>query len=418
MNKNDLKVPLGIEFRPESSASARRLFSQNLIDHVQVSLPAGWEPSTLKTLPPGLPLYVHSTFVNVLGSNDWTALKSAARRLRALRPKAVIDHFGTFIDPDGRKHGVRFDARTGATKSAERQAADNINRWRDLLGCPVYLENIPVSSGVRSYFSTLLSVAKRTAAPCALDLPHLIISFNAAGLSPAEMEQTARAIDPIQVHIGGLSILPGRIEDNHKTISPWLMGTITKLGLKPKLVTIEQSDQLPRRYLEERVRRIQSGRWGVSPDFGARRQTRSEHQFSEDLAKERASAMGISTPQRVPGTHGRSLRTTLLGTVEANYPFVYPLASLRVASKRNTADDVIGTLAHVLQVYKNFGFWYRDARRQRIYLVVSKGLERRILDFDREIEIFRLPKGARNGYNLTTKDKHAVAVFTSTLTGE
>lgn len=381
-------------------------------------MPAGWEPSTLKTLPPGLPLYVHSTFVNVLGSNDWTALKSAARRLRALRPKAVIDHFGTFIDPSGRKHGVRFDARTGASKREERRAADNINRWRDLLGCPVYLENIPVSSGVRSYFSALLRVAERADAPCALDLPHLIISFSAAGLSPAEMGKTARAVNPIQVHIGGLSILPNRIEDNHKTISPWLMETITRLGLKPKLVTIEQSDQLPRRYLEERVRHIQSGRWGVPPDFGAKRRTRSTRQFSEDLAKERASAMGISTHRRIPGTHNRSLGPTLLGTVEENYPFVYPLASLRAASKRSSADEVIATLAHVLQVYKNFGSWYRDARRERIYLVVSKGTERRILDFDREIEISRLPKGARNGYNLTTKDKHAVAVFTSTLTGE
>lgn len=406
------KVPLGIELQPASIDLALKLFSQGLIDHVQISAPSGWSPALLDRLPDGLPLCVHSLFLNVLGDNDWTLLATAAKRIKRLKPLAVVEHFGTSIDAKGAKHAVSFDPSPSKASAQIRLAVSNLKRWKRLLGCPVMLENIPVDRGVQGYFYAYQRVAQAAGTPCSLDLPHLIVSFNASGFSYQSTLDAVARLNPEHVHIGGVQISSDRIEDNHKLISPWLLRVLESARIRPRMITLEQSDQLPSSYVEKNVRLIQHGLWGAVPDLDARRKTRTGAEFSDFLASGRAAAWGVATARRRRPAAGKPFQSRLLGVAESHYSYVYPFASMKQASGEMAVDDAVESLAMILQLSRDFGSWYFDGAGEKVYIRVSRGGASRILDFDGEIEIDQIPKKSHKEYTIRTRDKSEVTVFT------
>lgn len=405
-------VPLGIELQPASIDLALRLYAEGLIDHVQISAPSGWSPSLLYRLPRGLPVCVHSLYLNVLGANDWTLLASAAKRIKRLKPIAVVEHFGTSVDAKGGKHAVSFDPAPSRARAQIRLAISNLKRWKRLLGCPVMLENIPVDGGIQGYLSAYRSTAESASTPCSVDLPHLIVSFNASGLPFKSMLDALKRMNPEHVHIGGVQISPSRIEDNHKLISPWLLAVMETAQVSPRMITLEQSDQLPARYVEKNVRLIQRRRWGATPNLDVRRKTRTGAEFSDFLASGRAEAWGVTTARRDRPCPGAPFKSRHLSAAEANYAYVYPFASMKKASAAMSVDDAVESLAKILQVSSDFGSWYFDGRSEKVYIRVSHGGETRNLDFDEEIEVDRIPKKSRKEYTIRTRDKSEVTVFT------
>lgn len=351
---------------------------------------------------------VHSLYLNVLGENDWTLLAAAAKRIKRLKPLCVVEHFGVSVDSKGAKHAVSFDPDPSKASEQIRLAVSNLKRWKRLLGCPVMLENIPVDRGIQGYLAAYERTADSAGTPCSLDLPHLIVSFNASGLPFNAMLETLKRMNPEHVHIGGVQLSPARIEDNHKLISPWLLGVLAAAGIRPRMITLEQSDQLPARYVERNVRLIQRGLWGAVPDLDARRRTRTGVEFSDFLASGRAAGWGVSTARR---KGGETFKSKVLGVAETNYSYVYPFASMKTASRAMAVDDAVESLAVILQLARNFGSWYHENRGEKVYIRVSRGSETRSLDFDEEIEIAQIPKKSRKEYTIRTRDKGEVTVF-------
>lgn len=403
-------LPLGIELQPNSLELALKLYDEGLIDHVQISAPAAWDCALLSRVPSDLPVIVHSLFLNVLGENDWKLLESAAERIKILRPLAVVEHFGVSIDRSGRKHAVSFDLDSAREAAQIRLAVSNLKRWKRFLGRPVYLENLPFARGIGRYLSAYRRTAEAAGTPCSVDFPHLLVSFNADGRSFQSALGAIADMAPEHVHIGGVLCSSARIEDNHLQISPWLLKALELSGVKPRMITLEQSDRLPDRYVEKKLRQIQRREWGRVPELDGRRKTRTSAEFSEFLASGRARAWGVPTARR----HSRRrFKSRLLDAVESQYPYVYPLASMRAASESMKVGDAVESLARVLQLAKDFGSWYFGSPGEKFYLRVSRGRVRHHLDFDGEMPIECVPRGARKQYTIRTKDKSIVEVFAS-----
>lgn len=408
--KKSAMLPLGIELQPNSLELALKLHDEGLIDHVQISAPAAWDSSILARVPRDLPIIVHSLFLNVLGENDWKLLESAGERIKTLRPLAVVEHFGVAIDRSGRKHAVSFDLDPAREAAQVKLAVANLKRWKRLLGRPVYLENLPFARGIGQYLAAYRRTAEVAGTPCSVDLPHLLVSFNADGRSFQSTLDGLADMAPEHVHIGGVLCSSERVEDNHLQISPWLLKALELAGVKPRMITLEQSDRLPDRYVEEKLRQIQRREWGRVPELDRRKKTRTSGEFSEYLASGRARAWGVSTARR----HSRRrFKSKLLDAVESQYPYVYPLASMKAASASMEVGDAVESLAKVLQLAKDFGSWYFGAPTEKFYLRVSRGRVRHHLDFDGEMPIERVPRGARKQYTIRTIDKSMVEVFAS-----
>lgn len=402
------KYPLGMELRPANATSVRALHKAGLITHAQISIPASWNQDRLESLAPGLDLCVHSTFLNVLGKNDWPSLKLAAKGIRRLRPICVVDHLGTFVDSKGKKHGVLFDT-TESSTSLTRRAVSNLRRWTELIGVPVYLENMPVTSEVDRYFSLYSEVSEKAHVERAVDIPHLLISCHVNGNSMRECAKKLRLLDPKQVHFGGLSVSSDRIEDNHRQISPELLCLLEWAEINPKLITLEQSDQLPNQYVESMIREIQRDQFVRDlPDFSIQRKTRSSETFSQSLAKDRARSFGVLRPER---RHPRKFRSRMLRLTERHYPFIYPASSITSAASLLDSGDALELLAHFLSTSKNFYSWFVKNDRFLFFIEVSINETSLFLDFENEKFILKLPSRARLEFELETNDG-VINVFT------
>ena len=397
--------------RPSSVQTAIAMFQNGEIGHVQISAPSPWRLDSFSKLQNVIPTCIHSTFLNVIGENNWRNLESAARVLNRFQPVAIIEHFGILRDSEGQKHGVHF----GPKFEVERQieiASKNIKKWRTLFDCPIYVENIPVSTNSNYYLDAFANFVKISGVKAAVDIPHLIISESSSRLAEYKaLLQRLREINPSQVHISGLSISTDRIEDSHRLISTWLMRVVQDSGIRPDFVTIEQSALTSQRYLARKLQEIRCFEWEDIPDLNRNRMTRSEVEFSRDLANERAKGFGLASASRKNPTSSIGTLTNSLKLFEENYPFMNPIQSLIEESPRLEMGSAVEVLSSILSCSADFTTWYGLRAPGRTIFKITRKDQDMIIDFGSERSLKRLPKSAIKQIEVRTKDQSCIELY-------
>ncbi len=403
-----MPYPLGIEIRPEKGPLAKRLFAQDLITHVQVSAPALWRPKDLENLPKDLPLILHSTFLNTMGKNDWKLLRKAAKIIRALKPIAVVEHFGSFISATGTKTAVHYPK----NKKNAAQAVKNLTRWQDLLGINLYIENLPITDSPENYLRSFQKTLTEADLHAAIDLPHLILSFQKMGKTKNDLRKFLKSLSPQQIHVSGIRLNKKELDDNHLAIDLDLPRFIEELGMKPKYVTVEQSQDLSENYLEKRITAIQKGVQVKTRSFFQKDLiSPSELEMSHRLAVERAKGFGLGTAQR-QGLKS-VLSGSLLQTFESQYPFMYPLSSLARSGGQMHLDDLLTRASQVIFSGMGFESWYGMHNQTGVVFAIKTQEQKLFFDFASTEVLTKPPKGFRKLLKIKSKEGESLEIFTS-----
>jgi uncharacterized protein (UPF0276 family) len=401
--------PLGVELRPNNRELVIRLFESQLITHCQISAPGTWTIKELGNLPSELPIYLHSNFLNTIGTNNWPVLRKIAKNLRRLKLKGVTEHFGTFTDESKRKHGVFFED-SAPKSSILNTSIENLERWRELVGIQLFIENIPVTKNAIKYLDALSECATRSQTSIALDLPHLLISTNASNLSIEWAIGKIRTLRPKQIHIGGLSLNEERIEDNHKIVSLWLVDLLEKYSIKSDLITIEQGPNTAPSYLEKAVSNIQSGKLGKTPSLKGVRKTRTPTEFSDDLAQESMRNLGVYAHLRTRRENALP-KSPILRFGENYFPYVYPIASLIECSKSMPTGDAVEAISSTLSAASRFYSWYRPKENTKYIIEVSNRKNSIAIKYESEKLVRNIPSTFKLDFSLTTKNKDRVSLY-------
>jgi uncharacterized protein (UPF0276 family) len=405
---------LGIEVRLNNYSFAEELFSQHFIKHIQISAPQSDSPEDYRLISNSIPTYIHSSFLNVLGENNWQDLAKVARQLRSLSPICIVDHFGTLVDHQKKKYAVHFDTQAGPLKLIK-QAVENIKRWQDLVSTPIAIENIPVITGTAEYFELFETVAEKAGSRTTIDIPHLLISTctqNYDGLNAAI--KYLKQLNPDQIHISGLSVRRNSIEDNHHAISLWLLNLINEAQVHPETITIEQSEAVSVNLLEQAISRIRSNNFGQTPSLVKQYSSKAESQFSHDLAEERARGFGIQSANRFPSILFNEDEAGICQQMERAYPFMYPISSLIANSPSMTIGDIVESVSSLLTCAQGYGHWF-DRDKECFFIHCETENKSFWLDFGNETLNIDTPSNVNKIAVFTSISGDKVSLFTRKL---
>ncbi len=363
---------LGIELTPSLLQFANRLHENPRLGHVQVSIPGTVSPKMLNELRDDLDTIIHSNLLNTFGENSWNELKNFGRNISRVRCKRVIEHFTLFRNQSGRKTGVHFDKELLAPNQKD-LVSDNINRWSDLLGHPVALENTPITENVDEYFHLLIETALRTGSEIVCDVPHFLISAVAAKWDRRQILEIANLLRPTQLHVGGLSWTDGNLKDNHKLVIPWIASFARDLFPEVNDVTIEQSPSLSPRAVSKLAQSVNCVREEPIPDFFWLLQPLTTEMTNSILAKDEVLFPILKNTDHAklrtepdPGHSGAI--ADILQLFEKYALFYYPFFSLKSLSNKLSPPTVLHLASSLTQNALAFSEWYGKVHRESAIL--------------------------------------------------
>ena len=173
----NIGVELFNSFLNFSHSEALNFIKDNSVTHFQITTPTQNNFEKCQQISREVcSVGIHSSFFSPLSmSHDWNHYELLAARLKKLNPIYHIEHFACLRDDGLIKNAICF----GKMKNFKDKisfVSDSLNRYRDLISCELFLENIPVTEDVEWYYDFLYSVSERTYIPINLDIPHLLIS--------------------------------------------------------------------------------------------------------------------------------------------------------------------------------------------------------------------------------------------------
>lgn len=354
---------IGCEARGLALKDLPPLVRDQQIDHIQVTYPSFEDFSSITDTE--LPIVLHSNLLNSMGENSWDLLKIPAKKIKPLRPIHVIEHFTLFRDLSFKKHAVYMpDAKE--EKAITRKAVENLLKWQEMVGHPVLLENTPVTGEVNRYFDMLLNVAEIAKCRIALDVPHLILSATSSGMDEATLQRLALQINPLHIHLGGVSSRDLILRDNHQTYSPWITDLARRLFSSAEYATLEQGPRVPTRALKNWLTHTRhSSQDGTNEtfDFSPTLRVMPHEYFNQMLADEDSRALaGIGSAEREsPHLRPISPESDPLSIFDMYMPFFYPIASLRKHASSLTPKEAITSVAAVARMALLFtSIWHED----------------------------------------------------------
>lgn len=376
-----------LRFKPEAQC-----------DHFQFTPPTVIPLSKLREIGESYRLISHDNLFNALGENDWNEIEPFAEQVRALKPVHSVVHFTNFRPRKGIKSGVHFDLEY-CKPAYKQRIVDQVLRWQDKVGVPVSLENIPLSKNVRAYFDLLLEVKQRVGCLMTCDVPHFIIAaFSSEGDRGREFVSAyAQELNPIQVHLGSISIFNGVIRDNHKKFQPWLAPVA--LGLFPNVsyVTVEQYFRTPP---ETAIHYLNELRTALPKDLSevmGEAVGNNIETANDELAKDASGYhKEFTTAIRVldsPKDISRNLDgfSSALDIYKKYVPFYFPLAT--IDSFMNDSDPVSAVKAaaglarwslHYLE------WWFPHLPKKALVRYGEGGIDSRSVQFEKVVSDFGL----------------------------
>lgn len=345
---------LGVEVTANVLADADFLNS-GVIKHAQISLPGIVDMREASKLSERFELIIHSNLLNTLGQNCWSELESFSRSINAVKALRVIEHLTLFSDASGAKSAVPQDI-TYDDKLLQR-AIYNISRWQTMLDAPVAIENAPVTEQVEAYFNFYLELRRATGCELVCDVPHLFISAHAANWSQDKLRSMAAKINPLQIHLGGLSNSGGLIFDNHKILHKPLVAWSKAYFPGAQELTLEQDSMIPnttlKRLLDD-VENIVADPASVKIDgLAATARQTNNHLRRVSWARE---ALAIED------TRASAVATHAFKLLERYSPFVSPFATLDCNAESMEAKVLLRTASNLLKSSLVLSDWF-DSRK-------------------------------------------------------
>jgi hypothetical protein len=198
------------------------------ISHLQVSVPNSFSfPEALRIASSlELPIGLHSTVHDFFEASQLAAnLESAFRkRVSNMRPLYLVEHFTSYCRDSADRKSAFWSKELTFDQG-------KVSKLQRSISCPLYLENIPITTDVEAYFEEFYGVTSGLSGGAAVDLAHLWISA-AALFSGDHRRAESWAKDIVQrlkpeiVHIGGVSLRGGVLGDNHHRVSPELFSLL------------------------------------------------------------------------------------------------------------------------------------------------------------------------------------------------
>lgn len=359
----------GCELQPNLFDSIDSLKKRAHLDHLQVTIPTTVSYEEVLKQIGDLQIIAHSNLLNVFGKVSWDELKHVVPQIRSLNPLHVVEHFTAFRPVETEKTGLFFDPSI-SNESGFSEVRDKILRWQDLLGIPLCLENIGIAENVQQYFDFLLKIRDATECEVACDVPHFILSTVTAKYPSTEIEELAKALNPVQIHIGGLSVVNGIIRDNHKGFSPWLSGLSDRLFPNAQFITLEQNHKIPADIVESQLIEAHSERPIQIPLNVQNAEGIPSEILNEELTLETAKNVGLPKGIRRIEVENPGLETAL-ELYEKYQPFIFPVTSLKLEIKELGPVEAVEAVASIARWAINYQSWWApDAPR---YARISYG---------------------------------------------
>ena len=207
-------MSIGLEVRENILPVINDIYKEGM--HLQVTVPNFMAYSKIKSAIKGKKVIVHSNLLNVMGENNFRDLKRYIPQIQSLGAVSVIEHFTEFVDKYGNKRGIHIPTEK-TDQAIIKVAKKNILKWKALLGINIALENAAVTEDVLRYFSLLRDVQSMTDCSITIDVPHLIISYYSlqSMTLKEKLMKIVRDLRVDHIHVAGVSIRNGMIEDNH-----------------------------------------------------------------------------------------------------------------------------------------------------------------------------------------------------------
>jgi len=377
---NDLgAISLGCELQPILLPRLLEFKRDKLMSHLQVTIPNTLTFFQAMESIGDLSVIAHCNILNTFGKNEWAELKPWVRQIRSLRPQHVVEHFTSFRSPSGEKTGILFEP--AITIGARRQVVvDSINRWQDLLGLPLCLENVPISKDIEAYFDFLLEIKSETGCGIACDLPHFFLSMFSGKRSESQMRSLAADLDPTQLHVGGLSLSPeGTLRDNHKLFSPWVLSQGRLLFPTANFITLEQNHQVPPDMVAKQLKAITDEKVLPIPDGFYEGNGMSEGIANTELSYETALSNRYPEPVLSPNYNRSSAVRYRKGPqnslefYDKYLPFLSPLSILEEQLDDLSSKEVIQFLASMSRWSFSYLSWWNSALARTATAAVRYG---------------------------------------------
>jgi uncharacterized protein (UPF0276 family) len=364
----------GCELHPLLFDKITVMKTAGLIDHIQVTVPNTVGFKDAFRFSEQIPTIVHSNLLNTFGENNWSELKPVSKQVQALKPIHVVEHFTAFRQ-NSEKSGIYFNLSLFEKRNFEK-IVDVVRRWQDLLDAPLCLENVAIVENVEAYFNLLCEVREKTGCKVVCDLPHFFISAFSASFSDEQIVKTAKALNPIQVHAGGLTCAYGILKDNHKGYSPWIAGAGHLLFTNAEYMTLEQSPQIPATTIEKYLTDCKAPSVSTVPRDIKMAKGASATEVNDDLAIDAIVSIGLSNGvRRSPDT------TTEIDSAVDLYskyqPFVFPLASLEDSMGDLTPAQAVQVAASISKLSMLYQSWWNPEAGS--YSRVSYGEENTLI---------------------------------------
>ena len=208
--------------------------------HLQLTIPCLVDFKVFDSISNRIDLIAHSNCLNTQGNNSWDDLKLVKEQILSMSPKKVVEHYTAFLDEDGRKGGVQH------RHSNLDQHCANIEKWQNILGMKIGIENIPDTDNPIQYFEDLLEVSRRTSCEITVDVAHALISMTSLEKTErVRFIELLKLVNPSHIHLSSVVEKNGVLWDNHYKVVSELVWELAELFIDSvEFVTFEQNSNI------------------------------------------------------------------------------------------------------------------------------------------------------------------------------
>jgi uncharacterized protein (UPF0276 family) len=333
--------------------------------HFQVTIPNAISPDKILELTKSISVIFHSNLLNVLGENNWRYLEIIAEQIKLVPALHIVEHFNQFVCEKSFKHAVKFE------KNSNNIAIKNIVRWGNLLRKKICLENTPITDNVMEYFESLIDVARETNSSITCDVPHFLISCYSAGFNDDQIIELAKRINPIQIHLAGISITGNKICDNHKTVTDWIVSEAKRLFPKVKFITLEQAPIISEKNALILFKKCLSAESLKPPQDLNLLTGLNSNQFTESLANSNSEILKYCSYSRALYAPAQDDVSTLI-VYDYFTPFFSPLNSIVESSKSLDNDKIITAIATYVKKAMLENHWWDSTNTAYAEIALGK----------------------------------------------
>ena len=353
-------MSLGFEIRNGIISEIDSLYQEGM--HLQVTIPNHIPYQEIKSVIKGREVLAHSNLLNVLGDNDFFELQKYIPQISSLSPITVIEHFTELRDEKGEKYGVHIPGQKSDQEIVE-LARKNVLQWSSLLKFSVSLENAPITENVLRYFRLLKEVQKRTNCMVTIDVPHLMVSYCSLE-NPIEKNELLEIIDELDVnhiHLAGVSIKDGIIDDSHHLANfKLVLSYARKWFPQCQYITVEQAPSTKSKKVIECLKVIKD-KSTLLPEISTLDGLSApcQEEINKELAIEGFSDLSQSKKDEVKTVNllGAINRENPFYYFEKYDPFFYPIDSIKTASKQFKKQELMLTSALLAKWGLKFLSW-------------------------------------------------------------